>query len=124
MSVGRGTDHAFQQIGHPDYPDGSYSFIPESREGAKWPPYEDLICYGPSWVGSKPKYSFTLQPLIAAYQKMDRDDFFNDYFKRLAGTDQLQVMIEEGMSEEEIRQSWEYELTAFKQKRANYLLYD
>ncbi len=123
MSVGRGTDNAFQQVGHPDYPDGSYSFIPVSRIGAKWPPYEDLICYGQSWIGTKPKYSFSLKPLIEAYQKMNREDFFNDYFKRLAGTDQLQPMIEQGMTEEEIRKTWESDLTIFKQKRASYLLY-
>ncbi len=124
MSVGRGTDHAFQQIGHPDYPDGSYSFIPESREGAKWPPYEDLVCYGQSWIGTKPRYQFTLQPLIDAYQKMDRSDFFNDYFNRLAGTDQLQKQIEDGMSEAEIRKTWKISLEDFKQKRTKYLLYN
>ncbi|MEQ9466421.1 MAG: DUF1343 domain-containing protein [Ekhidna sp.] len=124
MSVGRGTDHAFQQIGHPDYPDGTYSFTPESREGAKWPPYEDLTCYGLSWVGTKPVYKFSLQPLIETYQKMDRDDFFNDYFKRLAGTNSLQKQLEEGMSEKQIRASWEPELSNFKKKRKQYLLYN
>ena len=107
MSVGRGTDYAFQQIGHPEYPEAQHAFTPVSREGAKWPPYEDLICYGRSWIGQKPTYAFTLQPLIQAYQKMNRDDFFNDYFKRLAGTDQLQKQIESGMSEVEIRATWQ-----------------
>lgn len=123
MSVGRGTDHAFQQIGHPDYPDGAYSFTPESREGAKWPPYEDLTCYGLSWIGTKPHYKFTLQPLIETYRKMNRDDFFNDYFKRLAGTNSLQKQIEEGQTEQEIRASWKPELSNFKKKRKQYLLY-
>lgn len=124
MSVGRGTDYAFQQIGHPDYPEAQYAFTPVSREGAKWPPYEDLVCYGKSWIGQQPKYSFTIKPLIDAYQKMNRDDFFNDYFKRLAGTDQLQKQIESGMSEEEIRITWEDDLNQFKQLRAKYLLYN
>ena len=124
MSVGRGTAHAFQQIGHPEYPDGSYSFTPVSREGARWPPYEDLVCYGRSWIDTKPSYQFTLQPLIEAYKTMNREDFFNDYFKRLAGTDQLQHMIEQGMSEGEIRKTWESDLANFSQKRAGYLLYE
>lgn len=124
MSVGRGTDYAFQQIGHPEYPDTTYSFIPTSREGAKWPPYEDQKCYGRSWIGQQPNYAFSLKPLIDAYNKMNRDDFFNDYFKRLAGTNSLQKQIEEGQSEEQIRSTWEPGLSAFKEKRNKYLLYN
>ncbi|WP_420575451.1 exo-beta-N-acetylmuramidase NamZ domain-containing protein [Ekhidna sp.] len=123
MSVGRGTDYAFQQIGHPDYPDTTHSFTPVSREGAKWPPYEDQRCYGLSWIGKQPSYAFSLQPLIEAYKKMNRDDFFNDYFKRLAGTNSLQKQIEEGQTEEEVRASWEPALSNFKKKRKQYLLY-
>lgn len=125
MSVGRGTDHAFQHIGHPEYPDTTYSFIPMAREGAKWPPYEDQRCYGKSWIGQSPAYQFTLQPLIEAYQTMNLDTaFFNSYFKRLAGSDLLQLQIQSGMTEEDIRSTWEADLNDFKTKRKNYLLYD
>ena len=124
MSVGRGTDYAFQQIGHPDYPDTSYAFTPVSREGAKWPPFEDEKCYGISWIGQNANYKFTLQPLIEAYQKMDTSAFFNDYFKRLAGTDKLQKQIESGMNEEAIRATWKESLESFKQKRVKYLIYN
>ncbi|MEP0987053.1 DUF1343 domain-containing protein [Ekhidna sp.] len=124
MSVGRGTDHAFQQIGHPQYPDTTYSFTPRSREGAKWPPYEDQKCYGISWKGEKPQYKFSLQPLIQAYKKMNEVDFFNDYFKRLAGNDVLQKQVEMGMTESEIRATWQESLNQFKQKRTKYLLYN
>lgn len=124
MSVGRGTVYAFQQIGHPQYPDTTFSFIPRSMEGAKWPPYEDQICFGISWTGQKPQYKLTLQPLIQAYKKMGRDDFFNDYFKRLAGIDILQKQIEMGMSEDEIRATWQESSNQFKKKRMNYLIYN
>ncbi|MEO9484428.1 MAG: DUF1343 domain-containing protein [Ekhidna sp.] len=124
MSVGRGTDHAFQQIGHPEYPEAKHGFTPTSREGAKWPPHEDLMCYGVSWIGEKPEYRFTLEPLIEAYQKMDQVEFFNDYFKRLAGTDQLQKQIESGMTEKEIRETWKDDLDRFKEIRSKYLIYD
>lgn len=123
MSVGRGTDHAFQQIGHPAYPDTSYSFIPRSREGAKWPPYEDETCYGRSWIGDTPRYALTLEPLIDAYIKMEQEVFFNNYFKRLIGNDMLAQQIAQGMSENEIRQTWEPALSAFKKIREKYLLY-
>ncbi|MEQ9405846.1 MAG: DUF1343 domain-containing protein [Cyclobacteriaceae bacterium] len=124
MSVGRGTDHAFQQIGHPEYPDTTYSFTPVSMEGAKWPPHENKRCFGISWIDSKPVYRFSLQPLLDAYKKMDRPDFFLDYFARLAGTDQLQKQIEAGLTEEEIRKTWAPDLKIFQSKRAAYLLYD
>ncbi|MFK7952454.1 MAG: exo-beta-N-acetylmuramidase NamZ domain-containing protein [Ekhidna sp.] len=124
MSVGRGTDYAFQHIGHPDYPDTTYSFTPVSREGAKWPPLEDIKCYGKSWKNTTPQYRFSLQPLIEAYSIMNRDDFFNDYFKRLAGNDVLEQQIKQGMSETEIRVTWQDDLDQFKLKRNKYLLYD
>ncbi len=123
ISVGRGTDYAFQQIGHPDYPETTYAFMPESRAGAKWPPFEGKKCFGKSWIGTKPKYAFTLQPIIETFQKMDRSDFFNDYFKKLAGSDQLQKQIISGMSEEAIRATWQGDLKKFKSLRSRYLLY-
>jgi uncharacterized protein YbbC (DUF1343 family) len=50
-------------------------------------------------------------------------EYFNDYFSRLAGTDELRKQIEEGKSEDEIRKSWEDELEEFRKIRAKYLLY-
>ena len=124
MSVGRGTDYPFQQIGNPNYPDTTYSFVPSSKEGAKWPPFENVICYGIHWIDETPSYQFSLSPLIQIYEKMNDIAFFNDYFRRLAGTDELQKQIEKGLSEQEIRASWEADLTAFKAKRTNYLIYN
>lgn len=124
MSVGRGTQDAFQQIGHPDYPDTTHSFIPKSWEGSKWPPYENEKCYGITWAGQEPLYSFTLAPLIDAYHQLSSKEFFNSYFPKLAGTRLLQQQIEAGLDEEEIRSSWKPELDKFIAKRANYLLYD
>lgn len=124
MSVGRGTSYAFQQIGHPDYPDTTYSFIPKSWEGSKWPPHENEVCYGISWTGQKPQYRLSLKSLIESYKKMDTEDFFNDYFTNLAGTKELRKQIESGMTEKEIKATWEPKLSKFKTKREKYLLYN
>ena len=124
MSVGRGTPHAFQQIGHPKYPDTTHSFIPISNEGARWPPFENQQCYGVSWFNADTTYAFSLSPLIDAYQKMDTTAFFNSYFEKLSGTDQLREQIEEGLSEKEIRSSWEVDLKMYREKRLKYLLYE
>ncbi|MBC6411256.1 MAG: DUF1343 domain-containing protein [Ekhidna sp.] len=124
MSVGRGTDYPFQQIGHPDYPDNSHTFTPKSREGAKWPPYENEKCFGISRIDEKPKYQLSLALIIDTYQKMRAYPFFNSYFEKLAGNNQLRKQIENEMTEAEIRNSWKKELAAYKKKRVKYLLYD
>ena len=122
-SVGRGTDKAFQHIGHPEYPDQSYSFVPLSRPGAANPIFENKTCYGKDY-GNQKKYAFTLAPLIEFYQLMDREDFFKPYFHRLAGNKNLQKKIEDGWTEEAIRDSWKTELAEYKAIRSKYLLYD
>ncbi len=123
FSVGRGTDRAFQHIGHPDYPDTSYFFIPESREGASSPLFQDQKCYGVDYATDPIVYAFTIQPLIDLYKAMDSEAFFKPYFHRLAGNKTLQAHIEAGLTEAEIRAAWEPALSDFKNKRKKYLLY-
>jgi uncharacterized protein YbbC (DUF1343 family) len=53
-----------------------------------------------------------------------RDDYFNNYFDKLAGTNELRIQVESGMTEEEIRESWQDELRAFKKIRTKYLIYN
>ena len=129
MSIGRGTANPFQVIGHPEYPDKDFYFIPESNEGAKNPKYEGNQCYGINLshysdsqiVAQK---SININWLINTYQTFSVDqDFFNNFFNLLAGTDKLKKQIKEGKSESEIRQSWQKELHKFYQKRKKYLLY-
>lgn len=43
--------------------------------------------------------------------------FFNNFFPKLAGTNDLQQQIENGVSEEDIRKSWEPGLQRFKNIR-------
>ncbi|WP_421895847.1 exo-beta-N-acetylmuramidase NamZ family protein [Marinoscillum sp.] len=126
VSVGRGTDHPFQMIGHPHYSDSSFSFTPAPNEGSKYPPLEGEECYGRNLTDEKTTYEFTLKYLIEFYQNLNgktEKPFFNDYFKKLAGTSTLQMQIESGWTEQEIKASWEEELVAYKQLRKRYLLY-
>lgn len=123
LSVGRGTNRAFQHIGHPDYPDTTYAFVPRSREGASAPLFEGQKCFGVDYASNPIQYTFTVQPLIDMYRAMKSDAFFKPYFHRLAGNRELQQQIEEGLTEAEIRASWEPELTDYKNMRKKYLLY-
>jgi uncharacterized protein YbbC (DUF1343 family) len=123
VSVGRGTAYPFQQVGHPDYPIKDHSFTPIPNEGSKYPPHEGKACFGEAWIGEKPTYQLTLAPLLKMYKQVGSENFFNSYFKRLAGTDLLQKQIERGLSEAEIRKTWKEDLALFKEKRKKYLLY-
>ncbi|EMR04825.1 hypothetical protein ADICEAN_00096 [Cesiribacter andamanensis AMV16] len=52
-----------------------------------------------------------------------KDAFFQKFFHTLAGTDVLARQIREGLTEEQIRSSWQEELDDYKALRLNYLLY-
>lgn len=129
VSVGRGTDKPFQIIGHPDFTGRSFSFTPQSMEGAKEPPLKDKLCYGIDLSTLQRDYftkrkSLNLEWLIEFYQKFpNKEKFFTPFFTKLAGTKELQKQIEDGKSEEEIRASWMLELEQFKNVRKKYLLY-
>lgn len=127
VSVGRGTDTPFQVFGHPSFR-GNIDFTPQSKSGASKPLLEGQRCRGES--KQEFAHNFTsnanqlhLQWLIDAYQQLGKMDFFTKYFRLLSGDDVLQRQIESGFDEEQIRDTWQKELDAFKQIRAKYLLY-
>ncbi|GAA4420854.1 DUF1343 domain-containing protein [Nibrella viscosa] len=127
VSVGRGTDKQFQVIGAPDPAFGSYTFTPVDKPGAINPPQEGKQCYGMDMSQIEPpKDQITLKYLIDFYQKApDKEAFFlkNNGIDRLAGSDQLRYQIKGGLSEANIRKSWEPELGQYKTLRKKYLLY-
>ena len=130
MSIGRGTDKPFQQMGAPYLQQSfGYSFTPVPNAGAKHPKYNGERCYGVDLTnfanGFLARYNqIYLFWLIEAYKLApDPDAFFNSFFEKLAGTDRLRQQIVDGLPEEEIRASWQEDLVAFKQIRRQYLLY-
>jgi uncharacterized protein YbbC (DUF1343 family) len=130
LSLGRGTDLPFQVFGSPLLPKDLFSFTPHSTPGAKNPPLKDTTCYGYNLTGTPEKVRaemdgrVQLKWLIQAYKMFpDKEKFFIPYFKKLAGNAILQEQIKKGMSETEIRKSWEPGLTKFKTTRKKYLLY-
>ena len=130
VSVGRGTNMQFQVYGHPMYKEGKCAFRPKSRIGASSPKHEDLICFGFSLVkedlGSlREARKLDLSHLIEFYRTFpfDKEDFFNGYFEKLSGVEQLQQQIKSGWTEEQIRQTWQPDLENFKKIRKKYLLY-
>jgi len=129
MSIGRGTEYPFQIFGHPNYLIGSYTFTPESTQGATNPKYKNQKCFGANLADVPNQYNSLPQQLnlfwlINSYKVMNHSsDFFNNYFVKLAGTDDLREQIENGLTEEEIRKSWQPKLDDFRKTRSKYLLY-
>ena len=125
ISVGRGTEAPFQQIGHPAL-EGQYeySFVPESVEGAKNPPHKGKKVYGINFQDQQPEYTFTLKYLLEMYNAFpEKDNFFNNFFERLVGNGELRDQIREGLTEEQIRATWQEELDRYREIRKKYLIY-
>ncbi len=138
ISQGRGTYFPFQVLGAPELV-GKYTFNfrPVSIAGmSESPLHQDKNCYGLDLR----KYDteifrktgqLNLQWLIELYKAYpDKEKFFDfkqskqmNNFDKLAGNETLRNQIIAGKKESEIRKSWEPGLTAFKEKRKKYLLY-
>lgn len=131
VSVGRGTEKQFQVFGHPDFDQKKYpyNFIPVPKEGASNPKHMGKKCFGKDFSQLdlnqlQGKRTLMLSPLLKAYQNFEnKEEFFNNFFNKLAGNSSLQQMIKDGKSEEEIKKSWEAGLSTFKNTRKRYLLY-
>ena len=129
VSVGRGTESPFQHYGHPMI-ESDYSFTPKQAEGRGKPLHCDTKCYGENLIQhatnyKKNKDQLNLTWLIKAYEQIkDKGNFFNNFFVKLAGTKELQQQIENGLSEEEIRENWKEGIEEYKKIRSKYLLYE
>ncbi len=131
VSAGRGTNKQFQIYGHPDFKLGDYTFTPQPMSGAKYPKFDGIECNGFDLTKLDLKEfqemgRLNLRYLIHFYKNFEnKKDFFleNKFFDKLAGSATLRWQIINGKSEEEIRNSWQRDLEAFKKIRAKYLLY-
>ncbi|HPE84140.1 MAG TPA: DUF1343 domain-containing protein [Aequorivita sp.] len=134
INAGRGTDMQFQVFGAPSLPTSIYTFdyTPQSNEGAKNPKFKGQLCHGKDLRDEPRLHKINLEWLIDAYNangnlpagKAGKKDFFNSFFVKLAGTEKLQKQIEQGLSAEEIRDSWKEGLAGFQKIREKYLLYE
>ena len=133
VSVGRGTDHPFEMYGAPGMQSGDYRFTPRAIPGvSENPPFKGQECRGYLLHDNAADNlnnpgRLNLSYLLTAYRNcVDQSSFFlkNNFFDKLAGTDQLRKQLVVGASEEEIRASWEPDLEKFRHIREQYLLYE
>ncbi|WBS75557.1 DUF1343 domain-containing protein [Elizabethkingia meningoseptica] len=137
LNHGRGTNYAFTVVGAPVYK-GIYqfSYTPVSMPGkAENPLYQDQICYGldlrtydlEKLVKSK---KINLQWIIELYKNHpDKSQFFKRFHPQignidyLAGVSEFKEQIKAGLTEEQIRKTWQPGLEKYKKIRKKYLLY-
>jgi uncharacterized protein YbbC (DUF1343 family) len=129
ISVARGTKFPFKALGNPDRRYGSFSFTPLPLKGFDTNPmYKYLTCYGADLRNCFFPGGLSLAFLLDFYDKsgQDPDAFFANpkTFDLLAGSDELRKQITRGLSEDEIRESWQPELDNYKNIRKKYLLYE
>jgi uncharacterized protein YbbC (DUF1343 family) len=127
VSLGRGTEKQFQIYGSPFLPESEFdfSFTPVPNFGAKDPFHNGTLCFGEDLTEIRKVHRLELKWLLKAYENTaDKTVFFNDFFTKLAGTKKLREQIEAGMSEKEIRKTWQEGLEQFKEVRAKYLIYE
>ncbi len=129
VNEGRGTETPFEVFGHPNFEGGDYSYTPISIPGmSKNPKLLGQICYGVdlrsmSIDSLREMAKIQLEWLELAYNYTKVDEFFIPFFEKISGTAELRKQIENGVSTQEIRNSWKEGLVAFKAVRERYLIY-
>jgi uncharacterized protein YbbC (DUF1343 family) len=138
LNHGRGTRTPFTVIGAPALK-GKYAFsyTPVGIPGmAENPVHQNEVCYGLDLrdydaepLRAKRQINLAwMRELYAAYP--DKARFFDSSYHKqignidkLSGTTEFKRQIAAGLSDEEIRKTWEPGLTAFRATRQKYLLY-
>jgi len=138
LNHGRGTYSPFAVLGNPLLKDQySFSFTPVSIPGmSETPLHMNEVCYGldlRKYDTKKLRRSnkLNLKWMLELYKAYpDKQNFFNKSLSKeindidkLAGTRNFKEQIISGKREDEIRKSWEPELTNYKKTRKKYLLY-
>ena len=138
LNHGRGTYSPFSILGSPELK-GKYefSFTPLGINGmAENPIFKDEVCYGLDLRDFnvdelRKKKQINLSWIIELYKAHpDKDKFFDSslsnqmgVIENLIGSGLFRKQIINGVSEKEIRNSWEPELSQYKLMRLNYLIY-
>jgi len=138
ISQGRGTHMPFTVLGNPELKSAySFSFTPVSIPGmAETPLHQDQACYGLDLRGVnadslRKTGKINISWMMQFYKAYPHKEKFFDYHQskemgdinKLAGTTAFKEQIAAGMSEAEIRRTWEPGLSNYRQLRKKYLLY-
>lgn len=126
ISVGRGTDDQFQVYGSPELNPMiyKYQFKPLPNKGAKFPKYQNKLCFGENLKNSKINKGIQLNFILKAYENSkNKSQFFNDFFIKLSGDNTLMNNIKIGFKELDIKKKWSKTIKSYSKMRQTYLLY-
>ena len=138
VNHGRGTLFPFTVLGSPELKDKyEFSYTPTGIKGmAETPLFMDQVCYGLDLrnydVGQLRKTKkINLQWIIELYKAHPyKEKFFDSKLskemgtiEKLIGSGLFRQQIKDGVSEKDIRASWEPGLSEYKKMRKKYLLY-
>jgi len=127
INAGRGTEFQFQRYGAPflNPETMTFTYTPQANFGAKYPKHKGELCYGEDLSNAEVKDEMTLKWIIKAYENStDKSLFFlTNGFTKHAGTTKLQKQIEAGMTEADIKATWQEDLKHFRNIRVKYLIY-
>ena len=127
ISVGRGTLTPFTSIGYPEEKYGEYVFTPKDITGMQTNPmHKGKKCYGLDFKGlNHNQQHFTLEYFIKMYKIAGEKMLTRKKMLALLyGNTKLPQQLSEDMTEDEIRKTWQPQLSDFKQKRQKYLIYE
>lgn len=128
INAGRGTESQFQRYGASflDSTQYDFTYVPMPNFGSKEPKENGKKCFGKDLSQGPMMQEVSLQWLMDAYaNSKDKDQFFiTAGFTKHAGTEKLQQQIVSGLSEVEIKATWQPHLERFKQIRSKYLKYE
>ena len=142
VSVGRGTENPFEIYGSPyleDVDGFEFSFTPQSISGASNPPFEGETCWGVDLrevpiediLGAGINVSYLVEAYHAVTDASPGSSFWGSpdgsgqyWIDKLSGSSELRLMIEEGATAEEIKESWQEDVSSFLERRKPYLLYE
>ena len=126
VSVGRGTNLQFQIYGSPNLnvKTNKFYFTPQKNTASKYPKNENKICYGKDLRSEKILNEINLNYIIDAYNgSSNKTNFFNNYFIKLSGDENLKNNIVLGKSSDDIKKEWTKGIDRFKKLRKKYFLY-
>ncbi len=126
VSVGRGTEMAFETFGFPALKNPDFHFTPQTIAGrVNHPPYDGQECGGRDIKKScQGMAEINLHFLMEAYANLGDDMFTSpSFFDKLAGTTVLRQQLKDHLPEVQIRLSWQPGLEQYKAIRSKYLLY-
>jgi len=136
LNHGRGTYFPFTILGSPELKD-KFNFTPQGIKGmAENPIFKEQVCYGIDLRNFdvdelRKKKQINLSWIIELYKAHpNKENFFDSslsnqmgMIENLVGSELFKEQIINEVSESEIRNSWEPELSQYKSMRLSYLIY-